>query len=78
MAPFLRRLYGGWLTVARALAWVNARVILTIVFVAILTPVGLIRRLLGYDPMRRRLDPAAPTYRVEHERRPSSHMEKQY
>ncbi|MGH9312901.1 MAG: SxtJ family membrane protein [Vicinamibacterales bacterium] len=78
MRPLLRRMYAGWMTFARALAWVNARIILTVVFYLVLTPVGLARRLLGYDPMSRRLEGDAATYRVTREPRPSSHVEKQY
>jgi hypothetical protein len=74
----LRRLYDRWMVLVRALAWINARVILTVVFYLILTPVGLIRRVMRYDPLNRRLDPDAPTYRVPRERRPESHLEKQY
>lgn len=78
MRDVLRKLYAGWMRFARALAWVNARVILTVVFYVILTPVGLVRRLLGYDPMRRRLERDAASYRVAREPRPRSHLEKQY
>jgi hypothetical protein len=78
MHPLLQRAYDRWMVVVRALAWVNTRVILTVVFYLILTPVGLVRRLMGYDPLNRRLEPDARTYRVSRERRPASHLEKQY
>jgi uncharacterized protein involved in cysteine biosynthesis len=78
MSPLLRRLYDGWMVFVRALAWINARIILMVVFYLILTPVGLFRRLLGYDPLNRRVDSNAATYRVPRERRPESHLEKQY
>jgi hypothetical protein len=74
----LRRMYDGWMVFVRALAWINTRIILTVVFYLILTPVSVVRRLLGYDSLNRRLDRNAATYRVPRERRPPSHLEKQY
>jgi hypothetical protein len=45
-----------WWRFAMILGYVNARVILTAAFVLILTPIGLIWRLLGRDPLARRRD----------------------
>ncbi len=42
-----------WWKMALALGYVNARVILTIAFVIVLTPIGLLWRLLGKDPLAR-------------------------
>jgi hypothetical protein len=43
----------GWMRLALALGYVNARVILTLAFVLVLTPMGLIWRLIGRDPLGR-------------------------
>ncbi len=43
-----------WWKFAMALGYVNARVILTIAFLIVLTPIGLLWRVIGRDPMRRR------------------------
>lgn len=42
-----------WWRFARILGYVNARIILTVVFVVILTPMGLVWRLIGRDPLAR-------------------------
>ena len=42
-----------WWRFSRALGYVNARVLLTLLFALILVPVSLIWRLLGKDPLRR-------------------------
>jgi hypothetical protein len=42
-----------WWRFAMALGYINARIILTLVFVVLLTPIGLIWRLIGRDPMAR-------------------------
>jgi hypothetical protein len=42
-----------WWKMAMVLGYVNARVILTIAFLIVLTPMGLLWRLIGKDPMAR-------------------------
>lgn len=41
---------------AHALGWVNTRIILTVVYLLVFTPVALIFKLIGKDPMERRFD----------------------
>jgi multisubunit Na+/H+ antiporter MnhB subunit len=43
-----------WWKLAMALGYVNARVILSIAFVLVLTPMGLIWRVIGRDPLVRK------------------------
>lgn len=43
-----------WWTFAMALGHVNARVILSIAFLLVLTPIGLIWRVIGRDPLSRK------------------------
>lgn len=43
-----------WWKFAMMLGHINARVILTIAFLLVLTPIGLLWRVIGRDPMRRR------------------------
>jgi hypothetical protein len=66
------------MAVGRVLGWINSRIILSIFFYMILTPVGILFRLLGKDPMRRRYDPAAGSYRQARPARPASHMRHQF
>jgi hypothetical protein len=42
-----------WWKMAMVLGYVNARVILTLAFVVLLTPIGLLWRLIGHDPLAR-------------------------
>lgn len=44
-----------WWAMARVLAWVNTRLLLTAFFVLVLTPIGLVLRALGRDPLQRRV-----------------------
>lgn len=48
-------LYRWWMQFARALAFVNTRIILTLVYVLLLAPVALLLRLMGKDYLDRRL-----------------------
>jgi energy-coupling factor transporter transmembrane protein EcfT len=41
-----------WFGFSRILGGVVSRILLTVIFFLIVTPVGLVRRLLGVDPMR--------------------------
>lgn len=50
----LRQVYRVWMLLAVALGFVMTRVILTVVFALVVTPLGVVRRALGHDPMRRR------------------------
>jgi hypothetical protein len=46
--------YRGWMALAEGMSWVMTRVILFLVFVLVVTPIGVIRRITGADPLRRR------------------------
>jgi len=54
--PLLKYPSVAWWRFSRALGHVNARVLLTIFFAAVLTPIGLLWRLTGKDPLGRRRD----------------------
>ncbi len=40
-------------------------VILAVLFYGAITPLGLLSRVFGYDPLRRRIDPAAKSYWID-------------
>lgn len=43
-----------WMTLAGVLGYVNSRILLSGLFLLAIAPIGLMRRLLGHDPLRRR------------------------
>jgi hypothetical protein len=55
--------YKIWMLFAEALGWVNTRIILSVIFFLLFFPVGMIMRLFN-DPMRRKLDKSADSYRI--------------
>ena len=52
IAPsLLRPVYRGWMRFGEVLGWINTRIILTLVFFLVVTPIGLLMRLFGRSPM---------------------------
>ena len=64
----IRWLFFVWMALGLVLGTIMTSVILTLVFVVAVIPIGLIMRLVGRDPMHRKLDPNAPTYWLPKER----------
>jgi len=60
-----RRLYVGWMLAAVPIGWSLSHLVLGAVYYLVLTPIGLIMRLTGRDPMHRRYDPSVSTYWIE-------------
>lgn len=52
MKKFFRALYAAWVKFGMVLGYINIRIILSILFFIIVTPVGLLRRLAGKDSLR--------------------------
>ena len=74
----LKPVYFLWMKIGHVLGLINTRIILGVVFFLIFTPVALLFHLLGKDPMQRRMNAAASTYRVKSEKLPRERMEKPF
>ena len=61
----VKPLFYAWMTLALALGYVMTRVLLTLFFFLVLTPVALIFKLIGRDALQRKLDRDAPSYWIE-------------
>ena len=70
--------YRVWMRIGAALGWINTRVILGIGFYGVFTPMGIVMRIFGRDPLRRGFDATVTTYRVDRSPRPGSHMQRQF
>ena len=79
---FPRALYWpnkAWMALAEVLSYVSTRVILAIVFYLVITPIGLIKRLTGWDPLNRRASAAESYWRPYSERQSNPrHYEKMF
>jgi hypothetical protein len=51
----LRPVFKLWLKVAHAVGWFNTQILLSIVFILVFIPTGLVMRLLRKDPMKRKM-----------------------
>ena len=68
--PRLRRpLFVGWMYASYPIGWVVSHVLLALIYYGVLTPTGLLLRVLGRDSMNRQFDRAAKSYWIERERR---------
>lgn len=76
----LAPVYPVWMALALVLGTIMTTVLLTLVFYLVVSPIGLLMRLAGKDPMSRKPDPTLATYWIE--RSPESNdvkrMEKYY
>ncbi len=61
----LTPVYRAWMTLALVMGFVMTRVILTVLYLGLFTPIGLIARLLGKDLLEQRWNPQAQSYWVK-------------
>src|SRR5215510_1086521 len=68
-----------WMALARWLSLITTPIILGIIFFLVVMPIGMIKRLFGWDPLRRRA-PSAVSYWVSYNARQKDphHFEKMY
>lgn len=68
-----------WMKLAEVLSFVMTRIILGIIFFFILTPIGVVKRLFGWDPLNRRAGRSASYWRPYSDRqRNPRHYEKMF
>lgn len=74
----LRPVYYLWMKLGQVLGWINTRIILGMVFFIVFAPIALLLRLLGKDPLHRKREAAAQTYRVTSEKLSRERLEKPF
>jgi hypothetical protein len=68
-----------WMGLAEVLSSITTPIILAIVFFGLVTPIGVIKRLFGWDPLRRRANPAETYWSSYADRqRDARHYEKMF
>lgn len=63
--PVMKPIHLVWMRLSQVLGWISTHVILTIFFYLIVTPTGLLMRLLGKDLLDQKIDKAAKSYWVK-------------
>jgi hypothetical protein len=68
-----------WMKLAEGMSFISTRVILAFVFFLVLTPIGIIKRAMGWDPLHRRGDSLDSYWRPYSKRQlDSRHYEKMF
>jgi hypothetical protein len=68
-----------WMALAAALSFVTTRIVLAFVFFAVVTPIGVVKRLFGWDPLHRRAARGESYWKPYSERqRDPRHYEKMF
>lgn len=57
-----RPLFVGWMLLTFPIGWVVSHTVLVVVYFLVLTPIGLMRRAAGQDPLSRKWDARADSY----------------
>ena len=78
MPAALRPIYTTWMKIGHGIGWVNTRIILGLLFYMLVLPTGLVIRLFGSDPMARKRDKSASSYRIASVSEAKDRLEKPY
>jgi hypothetical protein len=63
--PLRRLLYVGWMRAVFPIGWVLSHALMGIIYFGVLTPIGLLLKVAGRDPLRLKAAPEATTWWVE-------------
>jgi hypothetical protein len=76
MPALIRPLYLAWLAAAYPIGWTISHLVLALIYYVVVTPIGLLMRLAGRDPLGRRPHRSPGSYWVPHEpsRDPASYF----
>ena len=74
----LRRIYRVWMRFGLLASRIMTPLVLGIVFFVMISPMAMIRRLMGKDPMQRALDPNKKSYRVQSIKSPKEKLERPF
>src|SRR5215813_5282292 len=66
----LRHPFRVWMLIGHCLGWINTRVILSVLYFAMFTPVSLVMRIIGRDSMARNFERNSPASRRPKQRLP--------
>lgn len=78
LPSWLEPIHRGWMWIGHVLGWINTRILLSLVFYGLITPIGLVFRMLGRNMMQQAFSDSSSTYRVNRQSRPRAHMKFQF
>ncbi len=74
----LRSVYRVWMRFALILSRITTPLIMGLAYCLVITPTAFIMRIMGRDPMARRFDKKAESYRITSKKAPKEQMEKPF
>ena len=74
----LRPVYNGWMKFGLLLSKITTPIILGVVFFVVMLPIGLLMRVFHNDPMARKFDDNADSYRVTSHNVPKENVERPF
>jgi Saxitoxin biosynthesis operon protein SxtJ len=74
----LRPIYQIWMRIGETIGAIETRIILGLIFYGLVTPMGIVMRLWGHDPMSRKLATHQGSYRQACEVKPANSLENPY
>jgi|UniRef100_A0A7C4AQU2 hypothetical protein len=74
--PVFRLVYRAWIGISIIIGYFISRAILTVIFFVVITPTGLIFRIIGKDPMERKIDPSKESYWQKREQEQDTSIER--
>lgn len=74
--PLRLAMFRGWMVAAYPIGFVVSHLVLAMVFFLVITPIGLVMRLVGRDPMTRKFDRSADSYWIR--RNPEARSERYF
>ena len=75
---WLRPVYRAWMRFGLLASRIMTPLVLGIVFFVMISPMAIVRRFTGKDPMRRSLEPDQKSYRVKSLKSPKDKLEKPF
>jgi Kef-type K+ transport system membrane component KefB len=72
----LSSVYNLWMKIGHVLGWVNTRIILVLIFYMLFFPIAIILKILGKDPLQKKLDRELSSYRIKSPPQPREHIER--
>ncbi len=74
----LRPLHTAWMWIGHVLGWVNTRIILSVVFYGLITPISIVFRMMGKETIPHKFAESRSTYRIIRKPRQRGHMRYQF
>ena len=74
----LQPIYKIWMKFAAVLGWINSRILLGLIFYLTVTPIALLMKLFAKDPMSRKLESEADSYKVISDDRKADEYERPF